>query len=108
MIKVNETKEEKMAAFKRSVGLRKVWEDLTSVRCRLTNNKPRKYRLLGFCLLGVEETLDASLGCLFELFGSTTRRYASSAPASPSEQHSRSPAPPPAASAAHSPPAPAV
>ena len=30
MIKVYETKEEKKAAFKRSVGLRKVWEDLTS------------------------------------------------------------------------------
>lgn len=30
MIKVYETKEEKKAAFKRSIGLHKVWEDLTS------------------------------------------------------------------------------
>ena len=37
MIKVYETKEEKKAAFKRSVGLRKVWEDrLTSLNDRGT------------------------------------------------------------------------
>ena len=39
MIKVYETKEEKKAAFKRSVGLRKVWEDLTSGRLTSLNDR---------------------------------------------------------------------
>jgi len=43
MIKVYETKEEKMAAFKRSVGLRKVWEDLTSGKMSLDEFKRQGY-----------------------------------------------------------------
>ena len=39
MIKVYETKEEKKAAFKRSVGLRKVWEDLTSGKAYRSKQK---------------------------------------------------------------------
>jgi hypothetical protein len=43
MIKVYETKEEKMAAFKRSVGLRKVWEDLTSGKMSFDEFKRQGY-----------------------------------------------------------------
>ena len=42
MIKVYETKEEKMAAFKRSVGLRKVWEDRWSHLARIPFPSLRK------------------------------------------------------------------
>ena len=43
MIKVYETKEEKKAAFKRSVGLRKVWEDLTSGKMSFEEFKRQGY-----------------------------------------------------------------
>lgn len=43
MIKVYETKEEKKAAFKRSVGLRKVWEDLTSGKMSFDEFKRQGY-----------------------------------------------------------------
>lgn len=43
MIKVYETKEEKKAAFKRSVGLRKVWEDLTSGNMSIEDFKRQGY-----------------------------------------------------------------
>ena len=43
MIKVYETKEEKMAAFKRSIGLRKVWEDLTSGKMSFDEFKRQGY-----------------------------------------------------------------
>ena len=43
MIKVYETKEEKKAAFMRSVGLRKVWEDLTSGKMSFEEFKRQGY-----------------------------------------------------------------
>ena len=43
MIKVYETKEEKKAAFKRSIGLRKVWEDLTSGKMSFDEFKRQGY-----------------------------------------------------------------
>ena len=43
MIKVYETKEEKMAAFKRSIGLHKVWEDLTSDNMSIEDFKRQGY-----------------------------------------------------------------
>ena len=43
MIKVYETKEVKKAAFKRSVGLRKVWEDLTSGKMSFEEFKRQGY-----------------------------------------------------------------
>lgn len=43
MIKVYETKEEKKAAFMRSVGLRKVWEDLTSGKMTFEEFKRQGY-----------------------------------------------------------------
>lgn len=44
MIKVYETKEEKQAAFMRSVGLRKVWEDLTSGKMSYEEFKRQGYK----------------------------------------------------------------
>lgn len=44
MIKVYETKEEKLAAFKKSVALRKVWEDLTSGRMSFEDFKRQGFR----------------------------------------------------------------
>ena len=44
MIKVYETKEEKLQAFKKSIGLRKVWEDLTSGRMSFEEFKQQGYR----------------------------------------------------------------
>lgn len=43
MIKVYETKEEKKAAFMQSVGLRKVWEDLTSGKMSFDEFKRQGY-----------------------------------------------------------------
>ena len=43
MIKVYETKEEKKAAFMRSVGLRKVWQDLTSGKMSFEEFKRQGY-----------------------------------------------------------------
>ena len=43
MIKVYETKEEKKAAFMRSVGLRKVWKDLTSGKMSFEEFKRQGY-----------------------------------------------------------------
>lgn len=43
MIKVYETKEEKKAAFKHSIGLRKVWEDLTSGNMSIDEFKRQGY-----------------------------------------------------------------
>lgn len=44
MIKVYESKEEKLMAFKKSVGLRKVWEDLTSGNMSFDEFKRQGYR----------------------------------------------------------------
>ena len=44
MIKVYETKEEKLQAFKKSIGLRKVWEDLTSGKMSFEEFKRQGYR----------------------------------------------------------------
>ena len=44
MIKVYETKEEKQAAFMRSVSLRKVWEDLTSGKMSYEEFKRQGYK----------------------------------------------------------------
>lgn len=44
MIKVYETKEEKKAAFKRAVNLRKVWEDLTSGKMSFDEFKRQGYK----------------------------------------------------------------
>ena len=46
MIKVYETKEEKLQAFKKSIGLRKVWEDLTSGRMSFDEFKRQGYRTI--------------------------------------------------------------
>lgn len=46
MIKVYETKEEKKAAFMRSVGLRKVWEDLTSGKMTFEEFKRQGYNTI--------------------------------------------------------------
>ena len=46
MIKVYETKEEKKAAFMRSVGLRKVWEDLTSGKMSFEEFKRQGYNTI--------------------------------------------------------------
>ena len=43
MIKVYETKEEKKVAFMCSVGLRKVWEDLTSGNMSIEDFKRQGY-----------------------------------------------------------------
>ena len=43
MIKVYESKEEKKAAFMRSVGLRKVWQDLTSGKMSFEEFKRQGY-----------------------------------------------------------------
>ena len=43
MIMVYENKEEKMAAFRRSVGLRKVWSDLTSGKMSFEEFKRQGY-----------------------------------------------------------------
>lgn len=43
MIKVYKTIEEKKAAFKRSVGLRKVWEDMTSGKMSFKEFKRQGY-----------------------------------------------------------------
>lgn len=44
MIKVYETKEEKLQAFKKSIGLRRVWEDLTSGKMSFEEFKRQGYR----------------------------------------------------------------
>lgn len=44
MIKVYESKEEKLLAFKKSIALRKVWEDLTSGRMSFEEFKRQGYR----------------------------------------------------------------
>lgn len=44
MIKVYESKEEKLMAFKKSIALRKVWEDLTSGRMSFEEFKRQGYR----------------------------------------------------------------
>jgi hypothetical protein len=46
MIKVYETKEEKKAAFMRSVGLRKVWQDLTSGKMSFEEFKRQGYNTI--------------------------------------------------------------
>ena len=44
MIKLYETKEEKVAAFKRSLGLRKVWNDLTSGKMSMEEFQRQGYK----------------------------------------------------------------
>ena len=50
MIKVYESKEEKLMAFKKSIDLHKVWEDLTSGKMSFEEFKRQGYRTVDISL----------------------------------------------------------